>query len=246
MTSLTRIYIRRNLGDVLRVPITLLSVALTPVAIMLFFFVPFIGDDSRMMTIATGTFVVFAVLLACVVHVANTIAFQRESSWGTYQRTLPGGPVPSMVSHIVVDMIVVAIAIIPVIGVAALFTSASAPAGRILLAAVALLAVVITFTLLGLAIGSTLSTQATMLVTSIGLLPLAVAGGMFFDPANTPGFIEAIAPYTPTGGATDLVLAALLGTSPGGLSVIMLFVWTVVLAGVAVWGHRRDAMRRFR
>lgn len=245
MTSLTLTHIRRNLVDILRVPVMLLSVALTPVAVMLFFFVPFIGDDTRLMTTAAGTFVVFAVLLACVVHVATTTSAQRESSWGVYLRTLPGGPAPAMISHIVVGMIVVAAAIVPVVGVAGLFTSASAPAGRVVLATAALLGAVVTFTLLGLAIGCTLSLRATMVVTSVAILPLAVGGGMFFDPADTPGFIAAIAPFVPTGGATDLVLAALMGTSPGALSVTMLVVWTAVFALVALWGYRRDEGRRF-
>lgn len=245
MSSLILAHIRRNLVDTLRVPAMFLSVALTPVAVMLFFFVPFIGNDSLLMTAATGTFVVFAALLACVVHVAVTAAHQRESSWGVYLRTLPGGPAPGMISQIVVGMVVVAAAIVPVVAVAALFTSASAPAGRVLLAIAALLAAVVVFTLLGLAIGYTLSARATMVVTSIIILPLAVGGGMFFDPANTPGVIEVTAPFLPTGGAADLVLAALLGHRPDPLALTMLAVWTVVFAVLALRGRRRDEGRRF-
>lgn len=245
MSSLTTVHIQRNLIEMVRTPAMFLSVALTPVAVMLFFFVPFIGDDSTLMTTATGTFVVFAALLACVVHVAGTTAYQRESSWGVYMRTLPGGVAPSIVSQIVVGMVVVAAAILPVVAVAGWFTSAAAPVGRVLLAIAALLVAVIVFTLLGLAIGYTMSTRATMIITSIGLLPLAVGGGMFFDPADTPGFIVAIAPFVPTGGATDLVLAALHGHQPNLLALSMLIVWALIFAALAVWGYQRDQGRRF-
>lgn len=244
MFPLTLVHVHRNLVDVLRVPVMLLSVTLTPVSVLVFFFVPFI-DDAQLMTIATGTFVVFAVLLACVVHVATVTAHQRQSSWGVYLRTLPGGPGPSMISHVIVGMIVVATAVLPVVAVAALFTPATAPPGRVLLALAALLAVVVTFTLLGLAIGYTLSAGATMVATSIVILPLAVAGGMFFDPSDTPAIISAIAPFTPTGGANDLVLSALTGAPLRLPSTVMLIAWTIVFALVAGWGYRRDEGRRF-
>lgn len=245
MSSLTMTYARRNLAENIRTPTMFLTVAFTPVAVMVFFVALFIGQDAAAITSATATLVVFGVLMACVGHFSITIAAQRESAWGSYLRTLPGGIAPQMLGHLLVGLVVVAAAIIPILLVAGLFTAASAPPSRVLLAAGALLIAVVTFTLLGLAIGYLMSMRATVIAASIGFLPLAVAGGMFFDEADTPEVIERIAPFVPTRGATDLVLVALTGRSVASLSLVMLAVWIIVLAGLTVWGHRRDQVRRF-
>lgn len=245
MSSLTMTYTRRNLAENIRTPTMFLTVALVPVGVMLFFVVPFIGQDAVAITSATATLVVFGVLMACVGYFSVAIAAQRESAWGRYLRTLPGGIAPQMLGYLLVGLVVVAAAIIPILLVAGLFTEASAPPPRVVLAAGALLIAVVTFTLLGMSMGYLMSMRVAVIANSIGFLPLAVAGGMFFDEADTPEIIEQIAPFVPTRGATDLVLVALTGKSVGPLSLVMLAVWIVVLAGLTVWGHRRDQVRRF-
>ncbi|WP_420112396.1 ABC transporter permease [Pseudactinotalea sp.] len=245
MSSLTLTYTRRNLVENIRTPTMFLTVALVPVGVMVFFVVPFIGQDAAAITSGTATLVVFGALMACVGHFSIAIAAQRESTWGNYVRTLPGGIVPQMFGHLLVGLVVVAAAIIPILVVAGLFTAAAAPAPRVLLAAGALLAVVVTFTLMGLAMGYLMSMRVALIANSIGFLPLAVAGGMFFDDSTAPEFIEQIAPFVPTRGATDLVLVALTGEPVGATSLVMLAVWVVVLAALTVWGHRRDQVRRF-
>lgn len=245
MSSLTMTYTRRNLAENIRTPTMFLTVALVPVGVMVFFVVPFIGQDAAAITSATATLVVFGVLMACVGHFSIAIAAQRESAWGSYLRTLPGGIVPQMSGYLLVGLVVVAAAIIPILLVAGLFTAASAPLPRVLLAAGALLIAVVTFTLMGLAMGYLMSMRVAAIANSIGFLPLAVAGGMFFDEADTPEIIEQIAPFVPTRGATDLVLVALTGQSVGTLSLVMLVVWIVFLAALTVWGYRRDQVRRF-
>ncbi|TBL44456.1 ABC transporter permease [Verrucosispora sp. SN26_14.1] len=245
MSSLTMTYTRRNLADTIRTPTMFLTVALVPVGVMVFFVVPFIGQDPAAITSATATLVVFGVLMACVGHFSVAIAAQRESAWGNYLRTLPGGIGPQMSGYLLVGLAVVAAAVIPILLVAGVFTAASAPPSRVLLAAGALMVAVVTFTLLGLAMGYLMSMRVAAIANSVGFLPLAVAGGMFFDDADTPKIIEQIAPFVPTRGATDLVLVALTGESVGPLSLVMLAVWITVLAGLTVWGHRRDQVRRF-
>lgn len=244
--SLTMIYTRRYLVEMIRTPVMFLSITMTPVAVMLFFFVPFVGSDAVMMTATAATMMVFAVLLGCVGHFATTVSATRESTWGTYLRTLPGGLAPEVTANLLTGLAMVAAAIVPVVAVAAIVTAATASIGQVLLAAVAVLATVVTFTLMGLALGYLLSFRAALIVASVGALPLAVAGGMFFDPAEVPAVIATIAPYVPTRGATDLVLFALTGRSPDTLALVLLVVWTVVFAALLVWGHRRDEGRRFR
>lgn len=243
--SLALIYTRRQLIETLRTPVSFLTITLTPLAVMLFFLVPFLGDDPVAMTGAAATMVVFAALLACVGQFSSTVAALRESPWGAYLRTLPGGLTPQVISNLVTGMVVVVVAVVPIVIVAALFTSATAPLPRVLVAVAALLVGVVTFTVMGLAIGYTMSLRATVLTNSIGVLALAVGGGMFFDPAETPALVETIAPFLPTRGATDLVLAALTDYAVDPTALIMLAVWTVALGAVTVWGYRRDEGRRF-
>lgn len=245
MTSLTMTYTRRNLAETIRTPTMFLTVALVPVGVMVFFVVPFIGQDVAAITSATATLVVFGVLMACIGHFSIVIAAQRESTWGNYLRTLPGGIRPQLFGHLLVGLVVVAAAIVPILVVAGFFTAASAPAWRVLLAAGALLIVVVSFTLLGLAMGYLMSMRAAVIANSIGFLPLAVAGGMFFDEGTMPAIIEQIAPFVPTRGATDLVLIVLTGESIDPLSLVMLALWIVIFASLTLWGYRRDQVRRF-
>lgn len=245
MSSLTMTYTRRNLAETVRTPTMFLTVALVPVGVMVFFVVPFIGQDVAAITSATATLVVFGVLMACISHFSIVIAAERESTWGNYLRTLPGGIRPQMFGHLLVGLVIVAAAIIPILVVAGFFTVASAPAWRVLLAAGALLGAVVIFTLLGLAMGYLMSMRVAVIANSIGFLPLAVAGGMFFDESTMPSFIEQMAPFVPTRGATDLVLIALTGESVEPLSLVMLAVWVAIFAVLAVWGYRRDQVRRF-
>lgn len=243
--SLVLVHTRRQLVETLRTPVMFLSVVLIPVAVLLFFIVPFIGQDAVAMTGATGTVMVFAVLLACVGHFSTVVAAVRESPWGSYLRTLPGGLAPQALSHLAVGLVVVTAAVVPVIAVAGLFTAATATVGAIALAFLALLVAVVVFTLMGLALGYLLSLRSAVIVNSVIFLPLGVGGGMFFDPADTPALVETIAPFFPTRGPTDLVLAALTDYAPSPLALVMLALWTVAFAVLAVWGYRRDEGRRF-
>jgi ABC-2 type transport system permease protein len=110
----------------------------------------------------------------------------------------------------------------------------------------ALLVAAVVFTLLGLAIGYTMSLRAAEVVTSVLVLVLAVGGGMFFTPGTAPALVTTVAPYLPTRGATDLVPAALTDHPLDRTALVMLGVWTVAPAALPAWGFHRDEGRRFR
>jgi ABC-2 type transport system permease protein len=243
--SLTLTYTKLQLIEAVRTPVSFLTLTITPVAVMIFFLVPYIGDDPVAMTGATATMVVFAVMLCCVGHFSVSIAALRESTFGAYLRTLPGGLAPQVISNLLTGMAIVVASLVPIILVAALFTAATATPAQLLAAAAALLVSVVTFTMMGMAIGFLLSLRATILTTSLLLLPLAVGGGMFFDPAERPALIEAISPFLPTRGANELVIMQLGEFRPSTTALIMLGIWTITLAGLTVWGYRRDEDRRF-
>lgn len=235
-----------GLIETLRAPVSFLVITLMPLAVMVFFIVPNLGDNPAAMIGATATMVVFATLLACVGQFSATVAVMRESPWGAYLRTLPAGLTPAAFGHLLTGMVVVLAAIVPIVVVGVLSAGGGVPAARVPTAVAALLVAVVVFTLLGLAIGYTMSVRATVVANSVPVLALAVGGGMFADPANLPGPIAAIAPYLPTRGATDLVLAALIDHPLDPTSLVMLAIWTAGLGALTVWGYRRDEGRRFR
>ncbi|MDH2430605.1 hypothetical protein [Sphaerisporangium sp. TRM90804] len=243
---LTLLYTRYGLLDTLRAPVSLLVITLMPLAVMVFFILPNLGGDPTAVIGATATMVVFATLLACVGQFSATVAAMRESPWGDYQRTLPAGLAPLAFGHLLTGMVVVLTAVVPIALVGVLSAAGGVPPARVPGAVAALLAAVVVFTLLGLAIGYTMSVRATVVANSVPVLALAVGGGMFTDPAAPPGLIAAIAPYLPTRGATDLVLKALIDHRPDPTALTMLAVWTAALGALTVWGYHRDEGRRFR
>ena len=241
---LALVYTRHELRETVRAPGSFLTITLMPLAATVFFVVPNTGGEAVAGAIAT--MVVFATLLACVGQFSATAAALRESSWGAYLRTLPAGLGPLAVSNLLTGTVVVLGAVVPIVLAGAMLTEARVPAPRLLAVVAALVVAAAVFTLLGLALGYTLSLHATVVVTSILVLALAVGGGMFADPDALPGPVAVIAPFLPTRGATDLVLAAVSGRTPDPLALVMLAVWAVVLAAMAMWGFRRHEGRRFR
>jgi ABC-2 type transport system permease protein len=101
------------------------------------------------------------------------------------------------------------------------------------------------FILMGLAIGYSLPQKAAIVVAQVLFLPLAFGGGLMTPPGGAPAFVEAIAPYLPTGGAVRLMWAAVgdYPVHPG--SVLALLGWTALLALLAQRAYRRDEGRRF-
>jgi ABC-2 type transport system permease protein len=244
--SLALVYVRRQLVETARAPGSFLTITLMPLAVMVFFILPNVAGDAAVVPGATATMVVFATLLACVGQFSGTVAALRESPWGTYLRTLPAGLGPLVAGHLCTGVIVVAGAVVPVVVVAAVFTDATVAPADLAAGLLALLVAALVFTLLGLAIGYTMSLRAAEVVTSVLVLVLAVGGGMFFTPGAAPELVETVAPYLPTRGATDLVLAALTDHPLDGTALAMLGVWTVALAALTAWGFHRDEGRRFR
>jgi ABC-2 type transport system permease protein len=243
---LALVYTRHELIATLRAPGSFLTITLMPLSVVVFFIIPNVDSDQDTITGAIATMVVFATLLACVGQFSTTVAALRESPWGAYLRTLPVGIRPLAVSSLLTGMVVVVAAVVPIVIVGALFTSAAVSAPRLLAGILALLAAVVTFTIMGLALGYLLSLRATTIVNSILVLALAVGGGMFFNPDNMPPLVQTIAPFLPTRGATDLVLTALTNRPPDPLALTMLGIWTVALAAMTVWGFHRHEGRRFR
>lgn len=242
---LALIHAKYQLLETVRIPIAVVGSAFFPAASMLFFVVPFAGDDPRIATLATASMVTFAVMSANIFQYGIGVAEDRAHPWDAYTRTLPAGPLPRFAGRILAGLVLTAIALLPVVAIAAVGTAATITPLAFLTAVGAVVVISVPFTLLGLAIGYWLPSKAAIVVAQLVFFPLAVGGGLLTGPDNAPRFITAIAPYLPTRGAVELMWAAVSDFRVRPLSLTMLVVWVVVLLGLAGWAYRRDEGRRF-
>jgi ABC-2 type transport system permease protein len=243
--SLALVHARYQLLETVRIPVAIFGSAFFPAAAMLFFVVPFAGDDASGATYATAAMITFAVLSANIFQYGVGVAEDRDRPWDPYTRTLPAGPGPRLAGRILAGLALTYLSMIPVVVIAAVATAARVTPVQFLLGAGAVAVISVPFTLLGLAIGYSLPSKAAIVVAQLIFFPLAFGGGLLSGPDSAPGFIRAIAPYLPTRGAVEVVWAAVTDWQPNALSLAMLGVWIVLLAGVAGWAYRRDEGRRF-
>jgi ABC-2 type transport system permease protein len=245
MSSLALTHARFQLTETLRIPIALVGSTFFPAASMLFFVVPFVGDDPVYATYATASMVTFAVMTTNLFQYGIGVAEDRAQPWDPYTRTLPAGPGPRFLGRILAGLVLMTISLIPVVVIAAVLTAATVTPPAFLAAVGATFVIAVPFILMGLGIGYALPSKAAIVVAQLLFFPLAFGGGLMTAPGGAPGFVEDLAPYLPTGGAARLMWAA-VGDFPFDLSSTLALVgWTVVLAWVAVWAYRRDEGRRF-
>jgi ABC-2 type transport system permease protein len=245
MTSLALTHARFQLLETVRIPIALIGSAFFPAASMLFFVVPFVGDDPVAATFATASMVTFAVMSTNLFQYGIGVAEDRAQPWDPYTRTLPAGPGPRFLGRILAGLAMMTLSLIPVLVIAALLTQATITPLGLLAGLGATVLIAVPFILMGLGIGYALPSKAAIVVAQLLFFPLAFGGGLMTAPGSAPGFVEDIAPYLPTGGAVRLMWAA-VGDFPFDLSATATLVgWTALLAGVAVWAYRRDEGRRF-
>ncbi|WP_248959099.1 ABC transporter permease [Sphaerisporangium perillae] len=243
--SLVVTHVKYQFLETIRIPIAVIGNMFFPAASMLFFVVPFAGDDPVAATYATGSMMTFAVMSTCLFTYGIGVSEDRAQPWDPYLRTLPAGPWPRFAGRLVTGMAFMGIALVPVVLIAAFLTKATVSPLGALLGLGALAIASLPFTLLGLLIGYALPSKAAIAVAQILFFPLAFGGGLLSAPGNAPSFIETIAPFLPTRGSVELVWAATGDFTPHVVSLVMLAVWTVVAGALAAWAYRRDEGRRF-
>ena len=242
---LALVHARYQLLEIIRIPVAVVGSAFFPAAAMLFFVVPFAGDDPTGATYATAAMVTFAVMSANIFQYGVGVAEDRDQPWNPYTRTLPAGPAPRLAGRILAGLVLTYVSMIPVVVIAAVATEARVGALQFLLGLGAVAVISVPFTLLGLTIGYSLPSKAAIVVVQVIFFPLAFGGGLLSGPDDAPGFIKAIAPYLPTRGAVELLWAAVTDFRPDTRALVMLAVWVLVLAVAAGWAYRRDEGRRF-
>ncbi|MFK3981597.1 ABC transporter permease [Micromonospora sp. NPDC050397] len=243
--QLALVHARYQLLETIRIPVAVIGSAFFPAASMLFFVVPFAGDDPTGATFATASMVTFAVMSSNIFQYGIGVAEDRAHPWDPYTRTLPAGPAPRFAGRILAGLVLTFFSLIPVVVIAAVATAATVTPAAFVLALGAVVVAAVPFTLMGLVIGYALPSKAAIVVAQVVFFPLAFGGGLLSAPDEAPGFIETVAPYLPTRGAVELMWAAVGDFRPEPTALVMLGVWVVLLAAAAGWAYRRDEGRRF-
>jgi ABC-2 type transport system permease protein len=148
MLALT--HARFQLLETVRIPIALIGSAFFPAASMLFFVVPFVGDDPVYATYATASMVTFAVMTTNLFQYGVGVAEDRSQPWSPYTRTLPVGPGPRFLGRILAGLVLMTISLIPVVLIAWLATAATVTPLAFLAALGTTFIAAIPFTLMGL------------------------------------------------------------------------------------------------
>ena len=149
---------------------------------MLFFVVPFAGDDPVGATFATASMVTFAVMTSNLFSYGVGVAEDRAQPWDPYTRTLPAGPGPRFAGRVLAGLVMTFVSLLPVVAIAAFATEATTTPLRLALAAGTVLVVALPFTLMGLAIGYALPPKAALAVAQVIFFPLAFGGGLLSAP----------------------------------------------------------------
>ena len=185
-------------------------------------------------TVTSSTYYVaamaaFAVITACYMNMAMTMAFQRDA--GILKR-IDGSPLPrrSFLSSRIIHAVLVAVLLVTVTAVfGRLFYQAHIPSGLQLVDFSVMLVVgAASFCALGLAVTAVIpNSDAAPAIVNASILPLLFLSGIFVPFGNdTPSWIQWVARIFPVRHFAQGMLAGFVGTP---------FRWSDVLF-VAAWG----------
>lgn len=181
---------------------------------------------------AMASFAIYAVLGVGFFQFGVSVAQDRESTFATWQRSLPGHAANPWIARIFASLIFVGLAVCLVIAVALLMTDIALSASAWTRLTLVCLLATIPATVMGIALGSVASARAAVPVTNLIFLPLAYLGGLWVPPMFMPTPIAAISEWTPTRAMGELSWAAVNGTAWEPRQMIILLVWSLLAVTV--------------
>ncbi len=242
------LHTRYNLLETVRVPMAVIGPIVFPALSFAFFILPQRGlvADPTGATQAVIQLMVFAVMVNALFSYGLNISQARETPWEPYLRTLPAPAGARILGQVLSVGLIGFLSLVPLFAMGALFTEATADAGRILLGLVTLLLSSLPFVFAGIAIGYALPFKAAIAVIQIVMFGLAFAGGLFLPPMMFPEWLDAASRFLPSREARELVIWAVQGGELPLLELAGAAAWTVLLLVLALVLYRRDEGRRYR
>lgn len=181
-----------------------------------------------------------AVIAASMVSLAIATGFER--SYGVIKR-LGGSPAGSSVlvaSKTVAVIVVEAVQVVLLVGIALLLGWAPGPTPSAPLVASGLLLGTIAFAGLGLLMAGTLRAEATLALANLLFLLSLVLGGIVIPLDRLPGPVATIAADLPPAALTHVLTVGLGAAGDATESLILLAGWALVLAVLAARKFRWD------
>lgn len=176
----------------------------------------------------------------------SVIQIERANGW-LRQLTVAGlTPTSFVLGKIVTAMVILLPALLAVFAVGMTIGGVDLPLGTAARGVLVLWVSLLPMILLGLAIGLLLPPRSVQGATTITLMVLALAGGLWFPYEMFPDWLKAVAQLLPTYAVGRLGTWATLGGDLPGRGVLVLAIWTVVLVVVCVVLFRRAARRSHR
>ena len=245
---LTAVHARYSIIETVRIPIALIGTVVFPTLALLFFVVPqqAVAGNPEFATQAIISMSVFSVMVGSLFSFGLGIAENREKAWDPYLRTLPAAGIVRVMAHIFSTGALAIIALLPLLVVGAILTSAEASPGQIVLGLLAVAVSSLPFMLLGICIGYAFPTKAAIAVVQVTFFALAFGGGLFLPPAMFAPWLDTVSRFLPSRQARDFVIWAVQGGDLAPLTWLGLIGWTVVLLTLVLILFRRDEGRRYR
>jgi len=246
--TLAAVHTKYNLLETMRVPIAIIGSLVFPTLAFCLFVLPqsTVTQTPEYATAAIASMIVFAFMSASLFSIGLDLAEQRSKPWWPYLRTLPGSAAARIIGLMAATLIISIVAMIPLLIVGGLFTTASVAMPDLLAAIGLVILTAVPSALLGIVIGTTAGPKAAIAITQVVMFLLAFGGGLFLPPLLFPHWLDVASSFLWVRQAREIVVGAALGTEIPPWAILGILAWTAVLGILAVWLYKRDEGRRYR
>jgi len=226
----------------LRAPEFIIPTLIMPVAFYALFAIALPGSN-QMAPNLLATYGVFGVMGPAIFGFGAGVANEREKKWLDLKRAAPSPALSYIGAKIIATLFFAAMALVLLYGVAGFFAGVVLP--RVVWASLIGFHILsaLPFICLGLLLGFSFGSNASIAIANIVFLSLAALGGLWIPIGIMPKMIQNIAQFLPSFHAGELALALI---DPAGMSLpaqhlLMLVIATGVLAigAVLAWGRQR-------
>jgi len=157
----------------------------------------------------------------------------RESGWLRRISTTPVGPSRVLAAQLVLNLIFALLGIVIVLLGSAVFFGSTLNVG-IYFVFTTILALAEIFSL-GLVIAAIAPSQtAQNAISGVLFFAMLFLSGLWYPAAEASGPLQTIMYYSPGGAAVNAMLASVFGTAPSLTSVVIMVVYAVIFAAVAI------------
>lgn len=233
-----------------RLPAYALPTIAFPIVFYAFFGLAF-GRNSAgpvgMSTYLLGTYGAFGVIGAALFSLGVGVATERGQGWMLLRRATPLPPLANFLARTAVAGVFGTAIVSLLFACGALFGGVALPAATWAALGSTLVAGVLPFTAMGLALGFFAGPNSAAPLVNLIYLPLSFLSGLWVPVQMLPDAVQGLAVWLPPYHYAQLALRQIgaAADTPWTTSVAYLGVFTVVALGVAVLGYRRDSGKTY-